>query len=1296
MKLLSWKVGRTLASRITIHLVLTTLVLGICLYYFNLRLLSDFASEQIKESLSASGHEIYDICDINFSWLLRRGLISNEGAVRISKARTIGDIETFMRTKNLGGRIVSADGSELFSHKISPKFHAPPPPGGPEPGGLVALPGGREYYVTSVTFKPWSWRIAIDVDASEFTYLKTAVRHAYLFTGLFLAFSTALLIYFLNQAVKTPVRKIIDDIRAGARPTYRGIEEFSFLSATIGQMMAELQESEQTIRDIATGLGEGVYVVDDGGGLVFMNQEAERLLGWNQAELLGQPIHEVFHRHGRSPEETADICPVLAVIDTGETYRTEEDTFLRSDGTVFPVAYVAAPLKKEGTARGVITVFQDITERKQMENRLKEQLNFLQQLLDTIPIPVYYKSRDGLYLGCNSAFEALIGLTRENVVGKTIYDVAPDDRAAIHHEADLRLLARPGIESYELDGIFRDGEYHDVVSNKATFLDSEGRVAGFVGALIDITERKKAEQERLASLRFFESMDKVNRAVQGADSPERMMKDLLDAVLAVFDCDRAFLKHPCDPDAKTWTSPMESNKPEYPGVFALGLQMDMDPEMAEALRIVLASDGPVTFGPGSIHKLVGKSRERFGIKSYMSMAVYPKSGSPWEFGVQQCAYGREWTEEEKRLFEAIGRRLTDGLSMLLSYRDLRKNEEFLDKIVEHIPNMICVKDSKTLEFVRFNSAGERLLGYGRQELLGKTDYDIFPRELADSLAAQDRQALDSGHLLNIPRHTILNRNNETRFVHTQKMVIADEAGTPQYLLWITEDITERRQAEESIRKLSQAVEQSPVSIVITDVAGRIEFVNAKFTQITGFSYPEAVGQTPHILKSGETPDETLQKLWKTIRSGGIWRGEFHNRKKNGELFWEHVTIAPVRNGDNVITHFVEVNEDITERKKLEEQLRQAQKMEAVGRLAGGVAHDFNNMLSVILGYCELIISKLKPFDPILTPLKAVQSAANRSADLTRQLLAFSRKQTIAPRVIDLNDQTRTMDRLLTRIIGEDIELKLKLETGLWPVYIDPAQIDQVLANLAVNSRDAMPGGGKLTVGTSNITLDEQYSEIHLGFRPGDFVMLAVSDTGCGMDRETLAHVFEPFFTTKPEGKGTGLGLATVYGIVKQNDGYVNIYSEPHLGTTVKIYLPRYSGQEETDTPAVVKVPSQGGRETVLLVEDDESIRTMAKTMLEGLGYVVLEAGAPGEAILLCEKHAEQIDLLLTDVVMPNMNGKELNSRIRQIKPGMRTLFMSGYTADAIAHLGELENGACFMQKPFTLEDLAKKMRETLG
>jgi PAS domain S-box-containing protein len=869
------------------------------------------------------------------------------------------------------------------------------------------------------------------------------------------------------------------------------------------------------------------------------------------------------------------------------------------------------------------------------------------------------------------------------------------ERAVKHHEADLELLLRPGVQTYEISDIYQDGKHRDVIFNKATFVDANGCVAGTVGTLVDITERKQAERERLENLRFFENMDKVNRAIQGVDDPEEMMKDLLDVVLSIFDCDRAFLMYPCDPESPTWTCPMERNKPEYPGVLDLNLEMPMDPQVAETISILLAADGPVIFGSGSVHALPEVVSQQFNIKTLMEMAIYPKTGHPWQFGIHQCSYARVWTTEEKRVFEAIGRRLADGLSSLLSYRDLRKNEEFLDKVVEHIPNMIFVKDARTLSFVRCNKAGEQLVCYPREDLIGKTDYDFFPKEEADFFTAKDRQVLHSKELVDIPEETILTRGNEKRILHTKKIPILDETGAPQYLLGISEDITERKQAEMSIRKLSQAIEQSPVSIIITDVKGRIEFANAKFTQVTGYSLDEVLGKNPRILKSGETPAEEYNRLWKTIRSGGVWQGEFHNRKKNGKLFWEQATIAPVRNAENVITHYVAVKEDITEQRKLEDRLYQTQKMESIGRLAGGVAHDFNNMLGVIGGYTELALDRIDSTHPLYADLQEIRKASARSADLTRQLLAFARKQTISPKVLDLNDNVEGMLKMLRRLIGEDIHFAWQPGTNLWPVKMDPIQINQILANLCVNARDAIEGVGKVTIETGNIVLDEAYCAGHAEFVPGEYVMLAISDDGNGMGKKTLENIFEPFFTTKELGRGTGLGLSTVYGIVKQNQGFINVYSEPGTGTTFKVYLPRHEGKNEARPEKAKEKPAPGNGETILLVEDERSVLDVVKQIMENLGYTVRAVTGPAEAIKMTRGYPGRIHMLITDVVMPEMSGKDLAEEINKVRPDVKVLFMSGYTSNAIVHHGILEKGVSFIQKPFTPESLARKIRDLL-
>jgi two-component system cell cycle sensor histidine kinase/response regulator CckA len=390
-----------------------------------------------------------------------------------------------------------------------------------------------------------------------------------------------------------------------------------------------------------------------------------------------------------------------------------------------------------------------------------------------------------------------------------------------------------------------------------------------------------------------------------------------------------------------------------------------------------------------------------------------------------------------------------------------------------------------------------------------------------------------------------------------------------------------------------------------------------------------------------------------------------------------------------------VEERTAERKHLEAQLLQSQKLEAVGQLAGGIAHDFNNLLTVILGYSQLSLHRLPPRDPLRPNLEEIKKASDRAASLTRQLLAFSRKQVMQPKVFDLNSVIADLERMLRRMISEDIEMRTMLQAKLGNVRADPGQIEQVIVNLAVNARDAMLFGGKLTIETSNVYLDETYAQQHLAVVPGAYVMLAVSDTGMGMDAETQQHIFEPFFTTKEVGKGTGLGLSTVYGIVKQSGGNIWVYSEPGKGTTVKIYLPRVDeGAEEYKRPvALTDLPQ--GNETILLVEDDEMVRGLAREVLKTSGYRILEAASGSVARQICEQNKEVIHLLLTDVVMPEMSGREVVNRLLPLHPEMRVLYMSGYAENAIVHHGVLDEGISFIPKPFSPQALALKVREVL-
>ena len=407
------------------------------------------------------------------------------------------------------------------------------------------------------------------------------------------------------------------------------------------------------------------------------------------------------------------------------------------------------------------------------------------------------------------------------------------------------------------------------------------------------------------------------------------------------------------------------------------------------------------------------------------------------------------------------------------------------------------------------------------------------------------------------------------------------------------------------------------------------------------------------------------------------------------------TVRPLEIYAGMIAQIIVLKREQTKRERLESQLRQALKMESVGRLAGGVAHDFNNMLAVILGHAEMAIERIDPALPIYADLQQIRQAATRSAEITRQLLAFARKQTVVPKILDLSETVAEMLKMLRRLIGEDINLAWLPGYDLWPIYMDPSQIDQILVNLCVNARDAVGNNGTITVATGNCVLDKKYCADHTGAAPGEYVRITVSDNGCGIDTETVAHIFEPFFTTKGVGEGTGLGLATVYGIVKQNKGFINVHSEPDQGTAFTIYLPRHPGTTKQDHAAVSAEQALRGEETILLVEDEPTILNMTMTMLQSLGYTVLPAGTPDEALRLAAQHVGEIHLLLTDVIMPKMDGRSLSEKLLITQPEMKCLFMSGYTANVVSHHAVLDDGVCFIQKPFSKKALSDKIREVL-
>jgi PAS domain S-box-containing protein len=629
---------------------------------------------------------------------------------------------------------------------------------------------------------------------------------------------------------------------------------------------------------------------------------------------------------------------------------------------------------------------------------------------------------------------------------------------------------------------------------------------------------------------------------------------------------------------------------------------------------------------------------------------------------------------------------------------LRQEQLFSKSLLESLPAIFYLYTYPENRLVLWNKAHETLLGYEPGEMAGMHVTDWHVPEAKEAVLQAIETVMAKGQ--NSIEAPLLTKDGRLLpFILTGVKFPTEER---LYFMGIGVDISERRQAEEKLRenvaRLKALFNATSDSVILIDNEGTILDLNENSAHRRELHKGKMLGQKIYDFLPSEAAARRRMAVAQTIEEKRLVQ---YDEVRAGKDY--RVRLFPVMNDFGEVFQVASFSRDITESKQAEEekalleaQFHQAQKMESVGQLAGGVAHDFNNMLGVILGHAELAQNQLDPHNPLFTNLEEIRKAAKRSAQITRQLLAFARKQTVIPKVLDLNETVEGMLKMLQRLIGENINLTWMPGAGLWPVKMDPSQIDQILANLCVNARQAIGAGvGKITVETANDTLDQEYCETHPGFVAGDYVRIVVSDTGCGMDRQILAHIFEPFFTTKQIGEGTGLGLATVYGAVKQNNGFIYAESEPGQGATFTIYLPRYTGVVAQAQTAVATESSQTGHETILLVEDEQTILEMTTTMLQLLGHRVLAVGTADEALYLGAKHEGEIDLLLTDVIMPEMNGRDMAKHLLVSQPGMRVLFMSGYAANILTNQGALDEEVNFIEKPFTMQELAAKVRQTL-
>ena len=864
----------------------------------------------------------------------------------------------------------------------------------------------------------------------------------------------------------------------------------------------------------------------------------------------------------------------------------------------------------------------------------QERIRLMDALEENLPDKVYFKDREGRFLDVSRSHARLFNLrSASDAVGKTDFDFFSEEHARKAFEDEQKIIQTgQPIINKEERETWPERPDTWVLTTKMPLRDKSGAIIGTFGISRDITERKRAEE-----------------ALSKSEQRYRLLFNSINDAVFV---------HGLTDDG-------------LPGRIS-----DVNDIACE--RLGYTRDELIRMSP-----LDFDAPEGAAIAPAKMVELKEKKHAVWE-GMHVSKSGQSIPVEiSNHLFEMNGRptilsTVRDITARRQLENDLERERSLLLTLINNLPDYVSVKDRES-RFLLTNTANARVIGVQNpNDLVGRSDRDFYPRAEAEEYIADERSVVETGSPLINKEEKSFDDAGNRRWTLTTKLPLRDAQGKIVGLISTGRDITEHKYAEERIEDLARFPDENPNPVMRVSLDGILLYANAA-SQTLLASWTAQPGH--------QIPDEHLQELLKAWPSGERRKIEVTEGRSIFEL-----TIAPI-----IVRGYIDLyGRDVTEERSLAEKFLQAQKMEAVGRLAGGIAHDFNNILTVIGGYCTIVQEELPAGSPIRLQVDEIARAALQAGSLTTQLLAFSRKQVMMPRVINPNELLGTLENILARLVGEDIQLATFFQAEAGNIKADPVQIEQVLMNLAVNARDAMPDGGKLTIETSNQVLTDEYASEHPWVKPGDYVRIAVSDTGEGMDQEVLQHIFEPFFTTKKHGKGTGLGLSTVYGIVKQSGGHVTCYSEVGKGTIFSIYFPRTDEAPDRSEAPRTDAAALRGTETILLVEDEESVRRFTQRLLENAGYTVIDAPGGLEALAAMEVSGPGVSLLVTDVVMPQMSGKELAQRLLNAYPDMKVLYVSGYTGNAIVHHGMLDPGIDFIQKPFNSRELLSRIREILA
>jgi PAS domain S-box-containing protein len=1008
---------------------------------------------------------------------------------------------------------------------------------------------------------------------------------------------------------------------------------------------------------------DAIVITDRQGAIEWVNAAYSDLTGFSFDEAQGKwPLKLV--KSGM--HDRAFYTELLDVVAAGDVWRGEI-TSRRKDGSLYPEQLTITPVKDAlGGITHFVTIGRDLTEQRRLEAKAMsaQVAEKSQVILRTAMDGFWIVDMQGRILEANEAYCNLIGYTRAELLAMAISDIeAVESQEAV--AAHIAAVKRTGSERFMAHHRRKDGVVLDVEVS-ANYLPRDGRVFVFVR---DVTERQRlhaalVEANETLEHRVVARTAELETTIAALRESEASFRSLFDTAADAILVLNADVCLDCNASAEA---------------------------MFGCRREDLVGQSPVEFSPPK--QPDGQLSSRKG-SAYIDAAL---KGAPQSFEWKHRRADGTVFDAEVRLnrVELGGVTHLQAIVRDVSHRkraelDRRRSRIEYKALFESANDPIIIFEPEEEIILEANERACSTYGFSRDDLVG-TSLKVLTKDVESGERAL-RELLRTG-TVNDLETTHLRKDGTQIDVLVSASVI--EFKGRRAVQTITRDITRRRLADEALRLHSAALNAAASAIVITALDGTIEWVNVAFSALSGYSAEEAVGRNPRdLVKSGVHEPAFYKHMWDTLLAGDVWSGEMTNRRKDGGVYAEEMTITPVRGADGQVKHFIAIKRDLTEQRELAAQFLQAQKMEIVGRLTGVVAHDFNNLLTIINATAELAANGLKLDDPLRVDLQEISRAGERAEGLTRQLLAFSRKQVMQPRILDLSTQVVELQRMLQRLVGEDVALVIVPAEGVGAVMADPGQIEQVILNLVVNARDAMPGGGTLTIETRDATFDEVHAAQHLSLEPGSYAMLAVSDTGVGMDAATHARIFEPFFTTKDPGKGTGLGLSTVFRIVEESGGGVWVYSEVGKGTTFKVYLPRVE-----DTPGAQQIAaaamSARGTETLIVVEDDTALRHLTQRVLESAGFTVLVAASGTDALQLLERHDGLVDLMLTDVVMPGMKGPELAARAVDVRPLMKVLYTSGYTDHAIVRHGILDTGRFFISKPYATGELTRKVREIL-